>query len=106
MNRSAFTLLELLVSITIIVLLCAILIPSLAKARTVARTTVCASNLHQLGIATTTYLEAYDGNFFRYYTDQSTPTPGRQWWFGFEKNGPATGTNRPLEKSLAPLAPY
>ena len=34
--------------------------------------------------------------------------PGRQWWFGFEANGPGVAgtTNRPLDKSQSPLGPY
>jgi len=48
MKRKAFTLVELLVVVGIIVLLVAILIPSLTRARGQARSAVCQSNLHQL----------------------------------------------------------
>lgn len=54
--RASFTLIELLNVVAIIGLLIAILIPALSRARTQAKTTVCAAHLHQLGLATETYL--------------------------------------------------
>lgn len=56
-RRSAgFTLVELLVVVSIIALLMAILLPSLSKSRKQARAAVCGSHLHQLGIAAQMYL--------------------------------------------------
>ena len=62
-NRSihAFTLVELLVVVSIIVLLIAILLPSLRRAREQARTVVCLSNLGQIGQATTIYRDNHRG---------------------------------------------
>ena len=48
-TRKAFTLVELLVVVSIIGLLISILVPSLSKARLQARATVCQHNLHVLG---------------------------------------------------------
>jgi prepilin-type N-terminal cleavage/methylation domain-containing protein len=104
-QRRGFTLVELLVVIAVLGVLIAILLPSLSGGRSAARRAVCMSNLHQLGVATLFYLDANDGHFWRYYTDQTDP-PGRRWWFGFEPNGPGAGTNRPLDKSQSPLGPY
>jgi prepilin-type N-terminal cleavage/methylation domain-containing protein/prepilin-type processing-associated H-X9-DG protein len=111
---AGFTLIELLVVIGIIGLLSALMIPSLARARSIARRTRCAANLRALGVGTSLYLDNNNGAFFRYYNDVTVPTTeypakGRLWWFGFETGTQpvAIGTmNRPLDKSLSPLAPY
>jgi len=50
-NKRAFTVIELLVVISIIALLIAILLPSMGKAREASRRVVCAANLHQTGTA-------------------------------------------------------
>jgi prepilin-type N-terminal cleavage/methylation domain-containing protein len=107
-DRRGFTLMELLVVAAIIAVLIALLLPSLSKARSTARRTVCAANLRQLGTAAAAYLDMNDGHYWRYYTDQTTPDVGRQWWFGFEPNGPgaAGATDRPLDKLRSPLGPY
>lgn len=62
MKRRAFTLLELLVVITIIALLMAIMLPALNETRQMARRTVCASNLKTIWTATNMYAAEWDDN--------------------------------------------
>src|SRR6476660_5546979 len=60
-RRSGFTLLELLVSVSIIALLAAILLPAIMQARASTRRTVCASNLRQWSLAVRMYADAHHG---------------------------------------------
>jgi prepilin-type N-terminal cleavage/methylation domain-containing protein/prepilin-type processing-associated H-X9-DG protein len=62
-RRPAFTLVELLVVIGIIALLIGILLPVLSTARQTARSTVCLSNLRQIGISTQFYVNDHEGWF-------------------------------------------
>lgn len=50
-----FTMIELLIVISILVILIALLLPALSKARESARRIVCAGNLKQIGVATLNY---------------------------------------------------
>lgn len=60
MLRRAFTLIELLVVVAILSLLAAMLLPALQRARELARTAVCASNLRQSGTIITLYATDWD----------------------------------------------
>ena len=60
-SQKGFTLIELLVVISIIALLISILLPALSKAKEKAKQTLCASNLHQYGIANHSYAAENEG---------------------------------------------
>ncbi len=60
-TEKAFSLIELLLVISIITLLLAIIMPALAAARSGTRDLVCKSNLHQLLIANSSYATDNDG---------------------------------------------
>ena len=59
-RHKAFTLVELLVVVAIIIVLIAILLPALGRARNTSKTVACSSNLRQIGLGFNVY--AYDNN--------------------------------------------
>jgi len=75
-TQGAFTLVELLVVVTILALLISILMPSLKKARTQTKRTVCASNLRQIGIGLHGYLlDSNDRLPYASYMPSTGPFP-------------------------------
>jgi prepilin-type N-terminal cleavage/methylation domain-containing protein/prepilin-type processing-associated H-X9-DG protein len=65
--RRGFTIIELLIVISIMGLLIALLLPAIQGAREAARCTQCRSNLHQIGLAVQSYYEVNHGRFFLHH---------------------------------------
>ncbi len=99
-----FTLIELLIVIGIIGLLATMLMPAVNKAKDSARAAQCVSNLKQLGLAMTMYLDD-NGRYFPYSEDIGAD---RLWYFGLESpfNASAGPGMRPLDLTRAKLYPY
>ena len=72
MNRRGFTLIEVLVVIAIIAVLAALIFPVFSRAKLEGKKTSCLSNLSQIGVATSLYLNDFDGNYpkTKRHTDQ------------------------------------
>lgn len=90
-RTKAFTLIELLVVIAVIALLMAILMPALQKAKEGAREVKCRSNLRNVGVGLTMFLQENDfkplncdtTNGFYWYNsagDLRPPTDGDAYW--------------------------
>lgn len=68
---NGFTLLELLVVISVVALLISVLLPALASARKVAERLTCSSQLKQLGLAASLYANDYQGKL-PHHSDTNT----------------------------------
>ncbi len=79
--HAAFTLIELLVVVAILVLLLAIVLPSLSYSREWSRATVCASNQRQLGLAFLEFANDHSGYFpGSFFDPKGTNTGGNPGW--------------------------
>jgi prepilin-type N-terminal cleavage/methylation domain-containing protein len=81
-RRKAFTLLELLVVIGIILLLVSILLPVLNSARTQGKAVVCQSHLRQLWQGFTMFAAAHDSHLPGCAADSTSTDPDHYDWLG------------------------
>lgn len=115
---AGFTLVELLVVVTVIAILISMLLPALKNARETARMAVCASNQSQMGTAIAAYRLAYRNQFPPYlYTKDPDPESTtdksrthqlfgiRNWDSGTYSQDPVNNINMP-DFSLGFLASY
>ncbi|MEN8127783.1 MAG: type II secretion system protein [Planctomycetota bacterium] len=98
-ETKGFTIIELLVVVSIIALLTAILIPALALSKNLAKMILCKSNLRQLALANQSYANDYHGYSVpgAYNIDK---TNLHRWY------GARTSTNEPFDTTQGPLASY
>ena len=101
-KTKGFTLVELLVVISIIALLMAILMPALAKVRSIAFRMTCGTNLAGIGKATLIYANDYEEEFPRAgFAESELSTTGILKWdadtrvdaYGIPPDCPATITS-------------
>ena len=100
-KRKSFSLVEVVVVMSVIVLLIAMLIPALAGARSQARRVVCRSNLRQLFIANSGYTMENDGHYVPAAADITSEKGGKYRWHGV-RNSP----DEPFDPAKGPLAAY
>lgn len=75
MNSHRFTLIELMITIAIIAILAAMLLPALNKARDRAKGIKCTNNLKQCGLAYALYANDYND----FFPANNTAAPWKQW---------------------------
>jgi len=81
-RKPGFTLIALLVVVSIIALLVSVMLPSLSTAKELARITQCQSCTHNLGISAMMYLDESEGLFWPYVLNNHPVDAARCYWWG------------------------
>jgi prepilin-type N-terminal cleavage/methylation domain-containing protein/prepilin-type processing-associated H-X9-DG protein len=100
--HAGFSLIELLLVVSILGILAALLSPTLSRGKLLARRIECSGNLRQLGMATQMYWDDNSGAIFRW--DLGRTNEGRLYWFGWLQDG-AEG-QRAYDPTPGALYPY
>lgn len=105
MKERGLTLIELLVTISIVVLLAALLIPAVRSVYASSTDATSAHCIAQLNAAAQSYL---GDNGMNYWPYRVSTNGGTQWWFGFESTASmnAPEGKRWLDLNEGPLGPY
>jgi prepilin-type N-terminal cleavage/methylation domain-containing protein/prepilin-type processing-associated H-X9-DG protein len=105
-GEKAFTLIELLVVIAIIALLTSILLPSLTRAKEMARSAVCRSNIRQLYLANLSYASDNNGYYVPAAADMFDGYGGRLRWHGVRESSTVSSdpAKNNFDPTLGPLA--
>ena len=90
-KNNGFTLIELLIIIAIIAILAALLLPVLARAKQKGGQAVCLSNLKQIGLAFTMYLNDHDNRFPDRRDLKSSLPGGYHPWTSWPPSDPRGG---------------
>jgi prepilin-type N-terminal cleavage/methylation domain-containing protein len=90
-KKHGFTLIELLIVIAIIAILAALLLPALARAKQKGGQAVCLSNLKQIGLAFTMYLNDYNNHFADRRDLKSSLPGGYHPWTSWPPSDPRGG---------------
>jgi prepilin-type N-terminal cleavage/methylation domain-containing protein len=100
-EKKGFSLIELLVAVSVISLLMAILVPVLATARSQACGAICQSNLRQLFLANTGYTLENDGYYVPAAADIMSEKGGKWRWHGVRDS-----SDEPFDPLRGPLKGY
>jgi len=100
-KRRAFSLIELLVVISVVALLMALLMPALGSARAQAQRMVCRSNLRQLVLANSGYAIENDGYYVPAAPDITSEMGGMYRWHGIRSS-----PDEPFDPMKGPIAAY
>jgi hypothetical protein len=107
-NRPAFSLVELLVTIAIVMTLAGIVFVIGKKVYAYSSLAVSANNIRQLAAGGIAYLGDNNFTFWPYRTNNPSNGAGVTWWFGFESTASVKMPEgqRDFDASKGPLAQY
>ena len=108
MRKNAYTLVELLVTISIALILCAVVGGAGWRVYEASALAVSANNIRQLAAGGILYLADNNNNYWPYRQNTAANGPGVSWWFGFESASSLAKPEgqREFDPSLGPLGGF